>query len=296
MTRRQQSIIRAIIVIGIPLFILCGMAIVLLQAGGERHSRRPLDLSKNGVHGEYNLRGPQGRIMLYNFRAVEPGVLYRGSGFIRRGLVLRGGKEEVGTRPTPGDVFRFLREKKIRLVISLEEDEYVRSEQGYFDYWGRETGYHIQLISFPVPDKLTTDRSTVYAYATNHRRSGLRAGAELIEIMKEWDPKRGAVYIHDSAGKDRTGVAVAAYELWRNQGMLDKEELWKQVMDRYMVSNTLIDRFPEGQFYAGEKVDCRASCKDTGCGIYPCEPSYVCSCWLERLRPELEFVAQVATD
>jgi hypothetical protein len=296
MTRRQQTILRACIIFGIPLLLVGGLMFIVLKAGGDRHSGTPLDLSKNGVHGVYNLRGPQDRVMLFNFRAVEPGVLYRGSGFIRRGVIVRDGKEIIGTRPTPGHVFRFLREKNIRLVISLEEEQYLEAERGYFDYWGRETGYHIQVISFPVPDKLTTDKTTVYAYATNHRRSGLRAGAELIEIMKEWDREKGAVYIHDSSGKDRVGVAVAAYELWRNQGVMDKDELWKQVLDRYMVSNTLIDRIPEARFLAGETVDCRAACRDTGCGIYPCEPSYVCPCWLERIRTHLEFVAQVAMD
>jgi len=293
MTRRQYALIRSFIVFGLPTFIVGGMLLIVLTAGGRRHSTRSLDISKNGVHGVYNLTGPDGRIALYNFRAVEPKVLYRGSGFIRRGRVLRGGKEVIGTRPTSGEVFRFLRERNVRLVISLEEEEYVQAERGYFEHWGNQSGYHIRLISFPIPNKVVPDRSTVYAYTTKHRRSGLRAGAELIEIMKTWKRSDGAVFIHCSAGKDRVGVAVAAYELWRNQGLMDKDKLWQQVVDRYMLSNTLINRFSNAQLYAGDKVDCKASCKDSGCAGDPCEPGYVCRCWIEQIRPDLELIAQL---
>jgi len=101
--------------------------------------------------------------------------------------------------------------------------------------------------------------------------------------MKAHPPERGAVYLHDDAGKDAAGIAVAAYELWRNQGRQDPQELWERVLARYMVSNVVIARDREAAGLAGGTVSCPGEA----------EPGFVCSRWLEAIRPDLERIAQL---
>ena len=176
-------------------------------------------------------------------------------------------------------------------MVALEDASDFYSEQGYFEFWNQSTtdkdGYHIETVQLSVPGGHAYDTNGRRLAASfldqDDRRFGLRAASEFIELMKNRKPSDGAVYVHDDAGKDRTGVVCAAYELWRNQGTMGRDALWQQVMNRYLVSNVLIDRDGEAAFYAGGKHAC-------GKGE---EPGFVCSGWLDRLRPQLETIAQV---
>src|SRR5688500_10113740 len=79
------------------LMLLLAVGVTTVVAGRPRTTNRSLDLSRNGVHGVYNLHNKKGELLLYNCRAVEPGVVYRGSAFPRN----RYGKlsKKVGTYP-----------------------------------------------------------------------------------------------------------------------------------------------------------------------------------------------------
>jgi len=254
----------------------------VFRAGTPRRSVKPLDIAKRGpndVHGVYNLKGKDGELLLYNFRPVEKGVLYRGSGFVaNKGKDIRDG----------GQTFQFLRSKGIRHVISLRKKDDPKkdppifyAEQGYLKYHSEKTGYRITIEQMPVPDAEPGKPAPAYKVSRN---SALRASAEFIAKMKERGPKDGAVYIHCDAGKDRTGVVAAGYEMWRNAGTKDRDALWKQVTERFMVSNTLIARDPKASELAGGLNNC-------GDGT----TGYVCQKWLEKLRPQLETVGQLET-
>jgi hypothetical protein len=283
MTQRRENLYRVVIVLVLPLLVLAIIAAIIVLASKPRRSARPLDLSKNGVHGIYNLRDNKGRLVLCNFRAVEPGVLYRGSGFIEyRKVKDTTGKETLRAKPAPGEVFKFLRSKGVRLVVSLLPQEEYRSELGYFNWWSKRTGYRIEVKSLPVTVRHNDSGMSFYDDRGWH--GSLRAATGFIELMQTRKPQDGAVYLHCSAGKDRTGIVIAAYELWRNQGHLDKETLWRQVLDRYMVSDVLLKRAPDAVRFAGAPVACDKGSKTR---------QYVCEKWLEKLRPDLEFIAQL---
>lgn len=272
--------------LGVIMLVLA-VGVTTAVAGWPRTTNRSLDLSRNGVHGVYNLRNKKGELLLYNFRAVEPGVLYRGSGFPRN----RRGKlgEKVGKHPAAyfdRQVFDFFRSKNIRRIITLQEQGNFYGELGYFDYWSRKTGFHIDVQAIPIKNGHAYDRDArpLIKYPMKERWFGLSAAAEFIRIMQKYDKRDGAVYIHCDAGKDRTGVVAAAYELWRNQNHPDPEALWKQVRERYLVSNVVIARDPEAARFAGGKVspDNQVLSRD-----------FVRPEWIEKLRPDLERIAHL---
>ena len=283
---------------GSPLRYWLGGAVVALllcaatvwATGKPRVSAQPLDISKNGVHGVFTLRNKYRQLLLYNFRAVEPGALYRGSGFPVNLTVPQGLHGEIHQAAFADDeLFQFLRAHNIHRVVRLETiDEPIIgnyfAEQGYFRDLSAKTGYPIHVIRLSVQAGHAFDRDdrTLRLYPDyDERRIGLRAASEFIDMMKHSAPDAGAVYLHDDNGKDRTGVVAAAYEMWRNQGVGDKNALWDQVMQRFLVSNKLIERDGEVAHYAGDPSACPNGE----------EPGYVCQAWLDGIRPELEKIA-----
>lgn len=271
------------------LFVLVAVGL----AGMPRHSRQPLDISRNGVHGPYNVKNSKHELLLYNFRAVEPGVVYRGSGFPRDKVVTEGGKTSlVPAAYQDGQAFDFFRKHGIRHIYALrEKDDEFYAEQGYFEHWNEywinqnKPQYTILVTALPVRSghAYDLDARKLKDFPPDQPPFGLRAAAKFIGIMKAHRPQDGAIYIHDNAGKDTTGIVAAAYELWRNQGVLDRDTLWQQVMARYLVSNTLIGRDPVAAKFAGRKLICQGEA----------EPNYVCKRWLEKMRPGLEMIAQL---
>ncbi|MBV9469716.1 MAG: hypothetical protein JOZ57_10790 [Abitibacteriaceae bacterium] len=239
------------------------------------------------------MKNKKGELLFYNFRAVEPGVIYRGSGFPRDKVVTEGGKRSlVPAAYQDGQAFNFFRARGIRHIIALrEEDDEFHAEQGYFEYWNKYWLQQNQPQATIIVTALPVRSG--HAYDLNARKLkdfppgqppfALRAAADFIDIMKAHKPADGAIYIHDSAGKDSAGIVAAAYEMWRNQGRVDREKLWQQVMDRYLVSNVLIARDRTATRFAGRKLACQGES----------EPNWVCKRWLEKLRPELETIAQL---
>lgn len=262
-------------------------------AGMPRHSRQPLDISHNGVHGPYNVKHGKHELLFYNFRTVEPGILYRGSGFPRDKVVKeKGATSSVPAAYVDGQAFNFLRQRGIRHIYALrEKDDDFYAEQGYFEHWNEywighnKPQYTILVTALPVRSGHAYDLNARHLkdFPPGQPPFGLRASAEFLEIMKAHRPQDGAIYIHDNAGKDTVGIVAAAYELWRNQGAVDRDTLWQQIMDRYLVSNTLIARDPVAAKLAGHKLTCQGES----------EPNYVCKRWLEKMRPGLETLAQL---
>lgn len=290
------------------LFAVAAAAVVAIGLiGRPRVSTRPLDLTSSGVPSRATLRDRNGWLLLYNFRVVEPGVLYRGSGFPRNRKGSLGGSFDL--HPAAffnGEAFDFLRRNGVRLVVTLETPEHYYGERGYFNYWSHKTGYIIRVKPLPVHAGHAYDKDITHAseknviplirYPEAERRSGLRAAAEFIDLMHRRDLLRrqpraqGAVYLHCDAGKDRTGVVVAAYELWRNQGLIDRDRLWQLVLQRYLASNAAVSRDNEARAFAGVTTDCPGV--SVGQGVRP-GAEVVCPGWLESLRPQLETIAQL---
>jgi protein-tyrosine phosphatase len=235
----------------------------------------PLELPLKSAQDVPVLRNKQGELLLYNFRAVEPGVLYRSSGFPRNRRDPKDGKKTPAAF-VDGQAFEFMRAHNIRTVVDLQETEYYYGEEGYYDYWAKKTGYQVKVISLPLKSK--------HAYDLNSN-GGVAAAAKFLEIMKQHRPDDGAVLVHCDAGKDRAGVAVAAYELWRDKGKMDEQTLWQQVRRRYLASNQALAQDEEVSRFAGGEVACPA-----GDDI---KQGFVCPGWLDKLRHDLEIVAQL---
>lgn len=266
------------------------MVAVVWATGKPRVSTQPLDISKNGVHGVFTLRNRYHQLLLYNFRAVEPDALYRGSGFPKNLQAPIGSHYQVQQAALADDeLFNFLRAHNVHRVVRLQVlDEPVPNdyfgERDYFNGLSSKTGYSIKVIQIPVQPGHAYDRDSraLQQYPDyEEQRIGLRAAAEFIDLMKHSPPNAGAVYLHDDAGKDRVGVVAAAYELWRNQGVGDRDTVWNQIVARYLVSNKLIARDGE----AGKDAGGVSACPGTD------PPGYVCQSWLDGIRPELERVA-----
>ncbi len=233
----------------------------------------PLDLSDDGVQRPHVVRNTQGETLLYNFRTVEPGVLYRGSDFTRT----PGTGASTGTSDQPvafqdDQTFTFLRAMNIRQVVSLVPTSDFYPEEGYLRYWTERTGYVVMATSLPVAgDQI---------YARNDR-SSLHAAAELLDIMQHHRPQDGAVLVHGEAGKDATGVAAATYELSRSTGRADRNATWHRILQRYLLSNALLSQPSSAAVPAAQ-----AACRET-------VPSYVCAEWLEALHNDLIFLASL---
>lgn len=213
----------------------------------------PLDLSGDGVQASPVVQDTQGQTLAYNFRAVEPGVLYRASEFNR--------ERTASGQPVAfqdGQLFEFLRKLNVHRVITLAPLEDFYGEQGYFQYWTQRTGYQVTTTSVIV--------EPADVYGTNDR-SGLHAAAELMSVMRARRREDGAVLIHGEAGKDTIGIMAAAYELARTVDHGDESSAWSAVVRRYLASNTLAPLAPGTQ-------ELRANS-------------------LEAIRPQLLFVARL---
>jgi hypothetical protein len=213
----------------------------------------PLDLSADGVQGSPAFVNAEGQTLVYNVRAVEPGVLYRASDFNRTRP-----SDAADAQPAAfkdGQLFNFLRSLNIHHVVSLLPPPEYYAEEGYFQYWTKRSGYVITTESRPV--------SGDDVYGTDDK-SGVHAAAELLASMKERNRSDGAVLVHGEAGKDAVGVIAAAYELARTIGRNDEDAVWANIKRRYLASNTLAAESPA--------VDAAS---------------------LERIRPQLKFIAQL---
>lgn len=215
--------------------IVATIAVVVVAAGcSSIPTSAPLDLSDDGVYDPSVVKNTQGETLLYNFRTVERGVLYRGSDFtrtLRQGA--SGGSNDQPVAFQDGQTFDFLRSRNIRRVVSLAPTSDFYPEEGYLRYWTERTGYAITASSVPVAGD--------EAYARSDR-SGLHAAAELLAIMQRRRPGDGAVLVHGEAGTDATGVVAAAYELSRRSTTADGTATWHRVLQRYLVSNALLPR------------------------------------------------------
>lgn len=226
-----------------------------------------------------SLRNKQGELLLYNFRAVEKGVLYRSSGFPAN----RSKEEDGKTKKSPaafadGQLFDLMKARNIHTVVCMLEEERYWAEQGYFDWWQKRSGYKVNVVSLPVKSGHAYDKDA---------NGSLRAAAKFLDMMKSRKPEDGAVLIHCDAGKDRTGVAVAIYELWRNQGKMDKDKLWALVRERYLQSNAAIGKDKETAAWAAPQKECK------DCGQGRSGPGFVCGEWLDQMRADLELLAQL---
>jgi hypothetical protein len=260
--------------------LLALLVLAVLVAGRPRVAPNPIaNLQKNGVHGVYNLRSKKNELLIYNFRAVDPGRVYRASGFPRNHRGELGGK--MGIYPAAyfdSEAFDFLRARNIRTVISLNPEREFYAEQGYFRANSKRTGYKILLINWPVNPQRT------YARDKREKSGALRAAINFIDYLKQRDPRGGAVLVHGEAGKDAVGVVAAAYELWRNVGHGNPDELWRQIRERYAVSDVLIKRDKDARKAALSGKQRR--CKDG-------KTSFACPENLDALRRDLELIAQV---
>jgi hypothetical protein len=262
------------------LFVLGALLLVLIfLASRPRIAPQPIaNLQKNGVHGVYNLHAKNAELLLYNFRAIEDGKVFRCSRFPHnhRGKL----NDKMGLYAAAyfhGEAFDFLRARNIRTVFFTESEAESYALKGYFRSQAQRTGYRIRLIHHEVLPKST------YTRDERAGKSALRRAVQFIQFMKAPDKERdkGAVLLMGDAGKDGVGVIAAAYELWRNTGSASNDELWAQVKERYLVSDVLIGRDKEAS-----KFSSRANCK------HP-KHNFVCPQSLESLRTDLERIAQV---
>ena len=151
----------------------------------------------------------RGETLLYNFRTVEAGVLYRASDFER--ALEKDTSRGANRQPIAfqdEQTFVFLRAKNIRHIVALVPQSDFYPEEGYLRYWAERTGYrHHGDVTCQLPTSRPT-RETI--------RNRIHAAAVLLAIMQSRGPADGAVLVHGETGKDATGVAAAAYELSRS--------------------------------------------------------------------------------
>ena len=248
--------------------------LVFAACGPSAGTSAALDLSDDGVSGPHVVKNTRGETLLYNFRAVERGVLYRGSDFTRTpGKDASGAPSGQPVAFQDEQAFNFLRAMNIRHVVSLVSTSDFYAEEGYFRYWTERTGYGVTVTSLPVAS------DQVYARTD---RSSLHAAGELLDIMKRHRPQDGAVLVHGEAGKDATGVVAAAYELSRNYGRADENATWQRVVQRYQASNALLSQ----ELRSGAIATAPTACEENG-------PNYVCAKSLDVLRNDLIFLSKL---
>ncbi len=250
------------------------VTLVFAACGPSAGTSAALDLSDDGVSDSHVVKNTQGETLLYNFRTVERGVLYRGSDFTRTpGKDASGAPSGQPVAFQDEQTFFFLRAMNIRHVVSLVPASDFYAEEGYFRYWTERTGYAVTATSLPVAADQAYGRTD---------RSSLHAAGELLDIMKRHRAQDGAVLVHGEAGKDATGVVAAAYELWRSAGRADENATWLRVVQRYQASNALLSQeLRSGAIAAGP-----AACEENG-------PNYVCAKSLDVLRNDLMFLAKL---
>lgn len=249
------------------------LAVVLISAAALRPRPRhdtPLALDATGAAGTDGpsiVRDGKGRPVLTNLRAVEPGVLYRGSAF-PTSFPGDGGEREYADRTA----FDHLRALNVTHVIAMlgNADAYY-AEDGYLRHWSEQTGHTITTTWIDIdPDE---------PLALNDR-GGLRAAGIVIAVMREREGD-GAVYMHDTDGISHAGIAAAGYELWRNRGWHDAAAIWPKVERRFLVANeTMAEAESAGR---GAR---RSLCGDGS-------RAYVCAESLRRIRRELLFVIEL---
>lgn len=260
MTGRRAA---SIAIIGCAVLVL--LAVFVLRPKPRQDT--PLALDSPGTEGASVVRDSKGRPVLTNLRAVEPGVLYRGSAF-PTSFPKDGGGSEYADRTA----FDYLRGLNVTHVIAMlgDADAYY-AEDGYLRYWSEQTGHTITTTWLEI------DPADPYAL---NDRGGLRAAGMVVALMQERDGG-GAVYMHDTDGIAHVGIAAAGYELWRNRGWQDADTSWQQVERRYL---------------AGNETMAQAASAGRGAPLADCGDgtrAYVCVEPLRRIRRELLFVIEL---
>lgn len=203
------------------------LAVVLiagfLLARPSARTETPLALDGTGIDGPQAIRDRRGREIIRNVRTVEKGALYRGSAF----------PTSFGEGPqrdfADETAFEFLRSRNVRHVLALvDAAEHYYAEDGYLRYWSGVTGFHVGTTWVQIDPTDAFGRDD---------RSGLRAGAVLIDLMRDNVARGAAVYVHDLDGVSHAAVAAAAYELWRNRGWNSFDDTWILVERRFMAGN-----------------------------------------------------------
>ena len=229
----------------------------------------PLILSGTGIDRSTVILDRRGRPVIWNFRTVEEGVLYRGSALTTL-FTSPDGQEEFGDRTA----FEFLQSLNVRHVVALLPADGVafHAEDGYLRYWSERTGYEIKTTWVPV------DPHDVFGLGD---RTGLQAAGALIAIMRDREEDDGAVYVHDADGLRHAGVAVAGYELWRNRGWNDFDTSWRLVERRFLEGNRTARDMRRYAPPAQEAVCANGS------------SAVLCPEWLRAIKPKLRFVIEL---
>ena len=242
---------------------LCAAGYALARPGAR--SDAPLALATDGADRPTVVRDRQGRTILSNVRTVEAGRLYRGSGFPTSFPTAGGGSEY-----SDDTAFAFFRSLDIRHVLALVDTaETYYAQEGYLRFWSAKTGFAMSTTWVQIDPTEAFGRDD---------RSGLRAAAVLIGLMRENAAKDGATYVFDLDGVSHVGVTAAAYELWRNRGWNDFDTTWVLVERRFLAGNrTMLDLQRAGD--APSPGRCPGG-----------ERAYVCRESLRGIRDELRFV------
>jgi hypothetical protein len=253
------------------LFVVSAVVIVALCAAGyvlmrpAPRAETPLELAGDGLERETVIRDRQGRPIIANFRTVEAGKLYRGSGFPTSFPKAGGGSDYADET-----AFEFLRSLNVRHVLVLvDKSETYYAEDGYLKFWSGKTGFPMATTWVQIDPTEAFGRDD---------RSGLRAAGILISLMRENAAKGGAMYVHDLDGVSHAGIAAAGYELWRNRGWTDFDTTWPLVERRFLAGNrTMLDLQRAGR--APSEVLCPGG-----------QRAFVCPESLRSIRKELRFV------
>ena len=254
---------RSLVVVAIVAVALCAAGYAFVRPAPRAES--PLELAGDGIDAPTVVRDRQGRPVISNFRTVEAGKLYRGSGFPTSFPKAGGGREY-----SDETAFEFLRSHNIRHVLALvDTGETYYAEDGYLRYWSAKTAFPMSTTWVQIDPTEAFGRDD---------RSGLRAAGVLIALMREHAAQGGALYVHDLDGVNHVGIAAAGYELWRNRGWNDFDTTWALVERRFLAANrTMLDLQRAGR--APSPVLCPGG-----------QRAFVCRESLRGIREELRFV------